>query len=106
MKNQSKKTPKPVRIQLSRRKGFRLPADTIVVARPSRWGNPFRAENASERPRMVERYRKWFGSAAAKSLRAEAISCLCGRNLACWCPLDGPCHGDVLLAYVNGSMER
>jgi hypothetical protein len=24
-----------------------------------------------------------------------------GHNLACWCPLDGPCHGDVLLELVN-----
>ena len=32
----------PKRIQLSRRKGFRKPADAVVVARPSRWGNPFR----------------------------------------------------------------
>lgn len=22
---------------------------------------------------------------------------LAGRNLACWCPLGGPCHADVLL---------
>ena len=23
-----------------------------------------------------------------------------GRDLACWCPLDGPCHADVLLALA------
>lgn len=32
---------KPERIQLSRRKGWRMPPGTIVVARPSKWGNPF-----------------------------------------------------------------
>lgn len=31
----------PKRIQLRRTKGFRKPADAIVVARPSKWGNPF-----------------------------------------------------------------
>jgi len=25
-----------------------------------------------------------------------------GRDLACWCPLDQPCHADVLLALANG----
>ena len=25
-----------------------------------------------------------------------------GRDLACWCPLDRPCHGDVLLELANG----
>lgn len=24
-----------------------------------------------------------------------------GKNLACWCPLDGPCHADVLLELAN-----
>ena len=24
-----------------------------------------------------------------------------GRDLACWCPLDGPCHADVLLERAN-----
>ena len=24
-----------------------------------------------------------------------------GRDLACWCPLDEPCHADVLLELAN-----
>lgn len=28
-------------------------------------------------------------------------SMLHGRNLACWCPLDQPCHADVLLELAN-----
>jgi hypothetical protein len=24
-----------------------------------------------------------------------------GRDLACYCPLDEPCHADVLLAIAN-----
>ena len=31
----------PVRIQLSRRAGWRKPENTVVVARPTVWGNPF-----------------------------------------------------------------
>jgi hypothetical protein len=26
---------------------------------------------------------------------------LTGRDLACWCPLDRPCHADVLLELAN-----
>ncbi|MDP6564592.1 MAG: DUF4326 domain-containing protein, partial [Alphaproteobacteria bacterium] len=26
---------------------------------------------------------------------------LAGRDLACWCRLDGPCHADVLLDIAN-----
>lgn len=32
----------PERIQLRRTKGWRLPENTVVVSRPSKWGNPFR----------------------------------------------------------------
>jgi hypothetical protein len=31
----------PDRIQLSRRKGWRKPANTVSVARPGNWGNPY-----------------------------------------------------------------
>lgn len=32
---------KPVRVQRSRSKGWRLPPNTVIVSRPSTWGNPF-----------------------------------------------------------------
>lgn len=32
----------PERIQLRRTKGWRKPEGAVVVARPSKWGNPFR----------------------------------------------------------------
>lgn len=32
---------KPQRIQLSRAKGWRMPANTVKVDRTTRWGNPF-----------------------------------------------------------------
>lgn len=31
----------------------------------------------------------------------EALPKLRGKNLACWCPLDQPCHADVLLELAN-----
>lgn len=32
---------KPQRIQLSRKKGWRMPPNTLKVDRTSKWGNPF-----------------------------------------------------------------
>ncbi|XWO59890.1 DUF4326 domain-containing protein (plasmid) [Pseudomonas luteola] len=32
----------PARIQLRRTKGWRLPEGAVRVARPGKWGNPFR----------------------------------------------------------------
>lgn len=31
----------------------------------------------------------------------ERVEALRGRDLACWCPLDQPCHADVLLEVAN-----
>lgn len=31
---------------------------------------------------------------------------LAGRDLACWCPLDQPCHADVLLEIAHGGDLR
>lgn len=33
---------------------------------------------------------------------ADAIGRLRGHDLMCWCPLDQPCHADVLLELANG----
>lgn len=32
---------------------------------------------------------------------AEIQQHLCGKNLACWCAFDAPCHADVLLEIAN-----
>ena len=30
---------------------------------------------------------------------------LAGHDLACWCPLDSPCHADVLLELANADAD-
>lgn len=109
----------PKRIQLRRTKGWRKPEGAVVVARPSKWGNPYRVERdgfywsartdtsiigtfdskESARYWAVQAYRAWWGErpVSSESIRAE----LAGRDLACWCPLDSPCHADVLLEIAN-----
>lgn len=94
----------PERIQLSRRKGWRKPENTVVVARPSKWGNPFRSgENALSRADAVEQFRDLVMDPGRtyQGFRQTVREELGGKNLACWCPLDQPCHADVLLALAN-----
>lgn len=127
----------PERIQLRRTKGWRKPPRAVVVARPSRWGNPFRiyhghtsigpawsvaretwghiptpeCDNAyvtSSTPmgadEAVRLYRALLTVRARDEVArlAKWLTPLAGRDLACWCPLDQPCHADVLLALANG----
>lgn len=100
----------PVRIQLSRQKGFRLPPDTVVVARPTRWGNPYSWKDGVEmggeawaKGAAVDLYRQWLRNGRGPSAPSddEIRTALRGRNLACWCRLDQPCHADVLLELAN-----
>lgn len=104
----------PERIRMSRQRPWRAEyPDAVIVARPSKWGNPFKVggvamiesdwrgqrvtiEYDMTAALAVELYRQRF-IYDAREIRAE----LAGRDLACWCPLGQPCHADVLLEIAN-----
>jgi len=92
----------PYRVQRSRKKGSKLPPNTVVVSRPSRWGNPFVVTADYPVERAVADYEAWLKTDAKgiETLRAAQIE-LRGKNLACWCRPGAPCHADVLLKLVN-----
>jgi len=121
----------PKRIRLSRKRGSRKPPDAVNVARPSKWGNPYRwgdydIRETDNRP-ASEAVRKREGTLMAvrdheawlilHEKREEIRADLRGRDLACWCPLcpahaDGkpfdvdcgdcaPCHADTLGSIAN-----
>lgn len=86
------------RIQRRRTSGWRMPPDTVYVGRPTRFGNPFRHPEPAV---AVEAYRRWLiehMNELAPLIRQR----LTGKDLACWCPLDAPCHADVLLQVAAG----
>lgn len=105
----------PTRVQLSRRKGWRMPPNTVKVDRTTRWGNPCIVGVHGTREECV----KWFELAlggwmvmgmknpdgtwltdnliAYRKMASRDRRFLIGKNLACWCPLDKPCHADILL---------
>jgi hypothetical protein len=92
----------PVRVQLKRTKGWRKPEGTVVVARPTRWGNPFRLGIDGDRARCADLYRQALDTGELPFSAADVRRQLAGVDLACWCPLDEPCHADVLLEVANG----
>jgi Domain of unknown function (DUF4326) len=89
----------PRRYQRSRRKGARLPAGAVVVTRPTKWGNPHPLELG--RAEAIRRYREDLLAGRLNVTVADVKRELRGRDLACYCPLDEPCHADVLLAVAN-----
>lgn len=115
----------PIRVQLSRKKGWRMPPNTVKVDRTSGWGNPYKAGDFIARGpyagstvrdvmHSVVLFREW----ALAALRGDgmdgitadeaqdALSELRGKNLACWCKPGEPCHADVLLELANAPIAR
>lgn len=88
----------PRRVQLSRKKGWRMPPNTMSVARPTKWGNPFPVTKDCDRAEAVRRFRTFLCNDKKMS---ECLDELRGKNLACWCPLNEPCHADVLLELAD-----
>ncbi|MGH3499770.1 MAG: DUF4326 domain-containing protein [Nocardioidaceae bacterium] len=82
-----------------RHKGGRKPDDVVYVGRPSRWGNPFPVKTHG-RDEAIRLYRDWLQS--RPDLIDAARGELAGKDLACWCPPDEACHGDILLRVAAG----
>lgn len=111
----------PVRVTLSRAKGWRMPPNTVKVSRPTIWGNPFTIEGARDAGYSgsdaglavicVTAFRAWINgsdrdwvgdeSEARRTMILARLPDLRGKNLACWCKPGTPCHADVLLALAN-----
>lgn len=117
---------KPKRIQRQRTRGWRMPEGAVYVGRPTIWGNPYDVKRYGLRLCM-DLFREtatgcWNptlapGPVAGNNLAYDAHcvwlkrighhpvelirALLCGKDLACWCPLDHPCHADVLLEIAN-----
>ena len=110
----------PVRLRLSRAKGFDLQAhsravnglEAVKVDRSTKWGNPFIVGKPSAftggRPVQDNRHAARLYQAVAPdndALVKAAQSELRGKNLACWCSFEPferwLCHADVLLEIAN-----
>lgn len=94
----------PKRIQRKRTKGWRMPEGAVYVGRPTAWGNRFRIDEGFSRESVIREYREFLNSDWAIIATIQAR--LRGKDLTCWCPLDQPCHADVLLEIANREEER
>lgn len=90
----------PRRYQRSRARGMRIPQGAVCVDRSTRWGNPYRVGPDGPRDEVIEKYRAHLR--AHPRLVAEIRAELAGRHVACYCRLDEPCHGDVILRVAAG----
>ncbi len=99
----------PVRIQRKRKKGWKMPENTIYVGRPTKYGNPFKVGDKSpnnhngmiDAQLAVALFEEMMKAKAECEELINYLKPLEGKNLACFCPIDTPCHADVLLKLAN-----
>lgn len=100
---------RPVRIQRKRTKGWRMPEGAVYVGRPTIFGNPFPLIPGGTREGVCNMFRRWLadgeratgGGGLRRIVVLSRVRSLHGKDLACWCPLNQPCHADVLLELAN-----
>jgi hypothetical protein len=102
-----------------------MPENTVSVTRPGKWGNRFKLgdyvkigggtgidmwaclittkeyatpyyTHLDTVEKVISAYKLYMERYPARDLHE-----LKGRNLACFCPLNKPCHADVLLELAN-----
>ena len=89
-----------------------LPPNTRLVARPTRFGNPFKIGlDGMTRCDAIAMFRRWidgelpeFEPERRQRLLASLHE-LRGKDLACYCKAGEECHADVLLELANPKAE-
>jgi hypothetical protein len=114
----------PIGVQRKRTRGWKMPENTVSVTRPGKFGNPFRVgdlirlgtggmgfaylickdpkyndgsfKKINTAQEAVDLYEEYITKYPLKDIEE-----LRGKNLACFCPIDQPCHRNVLLKFAN-----
>ena len=71
----------------------------VLIARPSKWGNPFTNGSRCDR---IEEYEKWI---LTQKHLIDSLDELEGKRLGCWCKPKA-CHGDVLVSLIERNIQE
>lgn len=115
---------KPTRIQRSRAKGSKLPANTICCTRPGKWGNQFPVgmwfrkvspdwfvwahgdsshfgnQQVRDLPHSLELFEE-YATARVQWDRQWLEPLRKADFLACWCKLENRCHVDIIIKLLR-----
>lgn len=90
------------RIQRRRTKGWKTPPRTKYVGRPSKWGN-YIPLHTRHKLSLEQTFRAYKIATEIKIGQGFLdLNELKGYDfLSCWCPLDQPCHADILIELLE-----
>jgi len=108
-----------MRLQRTRKKGYKNPDNSVYVGRPTKWGNRYRAlgdivyflnpnndkwcfiKNFPTEKEAIEYAVEKYERTLSKKIIKEAKAELKGKYLLCWCKPTVKCHADILLKVAN-----
>lgn len=107
----------PTRIQRSRKPGWRKPENTICINRGTKFGNPFTVADYG-REKAIQMFRDCLLNASMCYIYLTITDAKIQHNrfvwmannlhlirdadyVACFCPVDVGCHGDVLIEVAE-----
>lgn len=104
----------PQRVQRSRQRKLESPngLPVVCVDRSTCWGNPYKVGDLVDYETISQEKAVALFAAAiavnnpALKFRKADLWKLRGKNLACWCQKNQPCHADVLLTLANKETEN
>jgi len=110
---------RPRRTTVTKFKRSQWPDDVVDITWPGEWGNPFIPGHPNglgwgrvrDDDHAVQLFTRWLYLdhdlvAFERDRHAwilEHLEDLRGKHLACWCALDAPCHGSILLVVANST---
>ena len=69
----------------------------VLIARPSKWGNPFQIGRDGDRERVIRMYEVHI---RRRPDLLAALPELAGKRLGCYCKPEA-CHGDALVKLLH-----
>ncbi|MFE6737558.1 DUF4326 domain-containing protein [Streptomyces tubercidicus] len=104
----------PTRLRGSARTAASAPRRCVYVGHGTRYENPFTPGDPSPSSpgqqmtaeEAVNLFAAMLRGPIGRYYAARFATVLRGLDLVCTCPLNAPCHADVLLCLANGSVSR
>jgi hypothetical protein len=73
----------------------------IDVTRKGPYGNPYKVGSPYSLEDALLNYEKDLILGKLSYTTSDLRRDLEGKDLICWCKVDQPCHGDILITYAN-----
>ncbi|MHA2274206.1 MAG: DUF4326 domain-containing protein [Candidatus Kariarchaeaceae archaeon] len=92
----------PRRYTWTHHRSRKIPENSKLVTRKTRWGNPYKLiEHGGEytREEALELYEKWLNDQLKRN--SKFLEPLYGFHLVCYCRQHLACHGDILLKKIE-----